>query len=286
MKIFGLNEHTPIEQYVLKGRKVDVKRDDLVGDGVVFPRWCKIGGIKALLEDNSIISKDKPLVHFSASQSWTGWVLSRLCKELGISFISAFGDTKVFPQFLKDKVIENGGELLPLKHHMPSILRNRLKTMAKDNDWQVLPYGFEHSLYISYMKERMYRVLKEKDYDHLVVSSGSGVTMVGLCQAFLEIDDMNELLMGSDKRVHTALTGSEKTVLRVLERNDVDTRCVGMYNTPFEFKDRMSDYSVPFDCNEFWDKKSWWWLEQNIENLQGEILFWNIGGDFSHSIRE
>ena len=33
---------TPIETYTLNGVDVDVKRDDLVGDGIIYPRWAKI----------------------------------------------------------------------------------------------------------------------------------------------------------------------------------------------------------------------------------------------------
>ena len=32
---------TPIEEYKLKGKTVHVKRDDLVGDGINYPRWIK-----------------------------------------------------------------------------------------------------------------------------------------------------------------------------------------------------------------------------------------------------
>ena len=41
----------------------------------------------------------------------------------------------------------------------------------------------------------------------------------------------------------------------------------------------MKNYEVPFPCNGTWDRKAWWWLEQNIEQLEGDILFWNIGGN-------
>jgi hypothetical protein len=47
----------------------------------------------------------------------------------------------------------------------------------------------------------------------------------------------------------------------------------------------MEDYNVPFDCNEFWDKKMWYWLENNIEKLEGNILFWNIGGSYLKSLQ-
>ena len=36
--------------------------------------------------------------------------------------------------------------------------------------------AFNHPLYISYMGERMKEVLKDNEYDNLVVSIGSGVT--------------------------------------------------------------------------------------------------------------
>ena len=83
---------TPIETYKLNGIDVDVKRDDLVGDGVVFPRWAKIEGIRRILESGDI-DKSKPLTHLSVYGSWTGWFLSRLCQEYCIEFISAYPNT-------------------------------------------------------------------------------------------------------------------------------------------------------------------------------------------------
>ena len=69
---------TPIETYKLSGIDVDVKRDDLVGDGINYPRWAKIDGIRRILE-SADIDKTKPLTHLSVYGSWTGWVLSGLC---------------------------------------------------------------------------------------------------------------------------------------------------------------------------------------------------------------
>jgi hypothetical protein len=40
----------------------------------------------------------------------------------------------------------------------------------------------------------------------------------------------------------------------------------------------MEDYQVPFPWNQFWDIKQWHWLENNIDKLEGTILFWNVGG--------
>ena len=49
---------TPLEVYELKGRKVHVKRDDLVGDGVLYPRWAKIEGIRRILQSD-VVDKNK-----------------------------------------------------------------------------------------------------------------------------------------------------------------------------------------------------------------------------------
>ena len=35
LRLKGLNEETPLELYHIKGREVWVKRDDLMGDGMV-----------------------------------------------------------------------------------------------------------------------------------------------------------------------------------------------------------------------------------------------------------
>ena len=101
---------TPIETYKLNGIDVDVKRDDLVGDGVVFPRWAKIEGIRRILESGDI-DKSKPLTHLSVYGSWTGWVLSRLCQEYDIEFISAYPNTEKFPKVLLERVEGNGGNV-------------------------------------------------------------------------------------------------------------------------------------------------------------------------------
>ena len=52
-----LNLNTPIEEHNLNGRKILVKRDDLMGDGNILPPWGKMAGIDALLKNFDI---DKP----------------------------------------------------------------------------------------------------------------------------------------------------------------------------------------------------------------------------------
>ena len=36
---------------------------------------------------------------------------------------------------------------------------------------------------------------------------------------------------------------------------------------------------TPFPCNGNWDKKAWIWLKENGCKLNGDILFYNLGGE-------
>lgn len=276
--------NTPIETYKLNGVNVDVKRDDLVGDGIDYPRWSKIGGIRKILESD-YIDKSKPLVHLSVYGSWTGWVLSGLCKEYGIKFISAYPKTDKFPQVLLERVLSNGGSLHPMRPNVMSIMLNKLGTQIKENNWQKLPYAFNHPTYINYMGDRMKKVLEGKHYDNLIVSMGSGVTASGLIRSFLVYKDDWWKYDKNSRKVYSITMSRISSTKKILNENNAgDQNNIILETSPFAFDDMMLDYEVPFDCNEFWDKKQWYWLEKNIKKLKGEILFWNIGGSYLKSI--
>ena len=255
---------TPIEEYKVKGKTVHVKRDDLVGDCVNYPRWAKIEGIRKIIESD-YIDKSKPLTHLSVYGSWTGWTLSKMCKDYGIEFISSYPDSKSYPPEILEIIKGNGATLNPMKPNMMKLLENKLGGIAKKNGWQQLPYAFNHPAYVNHMRDRMKQVLEEQDFDHLVVSIGSGVTASGLIKEFLQYKDWKDLL-NNKRKVHTITMSSLESTQKILNENKAgDLNNINIYKSPFEFNDFMEDYSVPFDCNEFWDKKMWYWLEQNIE---------------------
>ena len=164
---------------------------------------------------------------------------------------------------------EYGAEVVPMKPNMMKVLYNRMKTLAKEKDWQVSPYALDHPDYLKYWEEK----LTGYDFDNLVVSAGSGVTSVGMIRGFL---DLETYFM--KRKVYAITTSRIATVIRKFHRHAVyfPTNII-VEDTPYEFYDEMPQFETPFPCNSFWDKKAWWWLEQNIERIEGSILFWNIG---------
>ena len=168
---------------------------------------------------------------------------------------------------------------------MMKLLENKLGGIAKKNGWQQLPYAFNHPAYINYMQDRMKQVLEKEDFDHLVVSIGSGVTASGLIREFLQYKDWKDILKNK-RQVHTVTMSSLTSTQKILNENKAgDLNNINIYESQYAFDDFMDGITeYPFDMNEFWERKMWWWLENNIEKLEGKILFWNIGGSYRKSL--
>ena len=267
-----LQLNTPIETYNVNGKSVYVKRDDLMGDGEILPPWGKLSALRNVLLD---VNPTKPLIHLSVYGSWSGWALSQISKELGYEFIMAYPKSKKYPEYMLEKV----DRTLPLKPNMMSILYNKVGSIAREKDYIRLPYAFDHSAYIDTQRKRFIEVKEKLDFDHLVVSSGSGVTCLGM---LLEHDPFPSLFEPDNKRTfHTVCVSSESSIKKKFSKYQIyDTDNVEIVKSEFAFDDKMEWYDTPFPCNEFWDKKAWYWLEQNISKFDGDILFWNIGGNW------
>ena len=263
--------------YNLRGRKVYVKRDDLMGDGKDYPAWGKLTGIRNVLR--SKVSTNRPLVHLGAFGSFSGWALSRLCKEEDIEFIMAYPESKHFPDLVIDKVKENGASILPLKPNMMSVVSNNLRGVARDKDYQQLPYAFDCPEYHETLAKRYRDVIEEiGEVSILVVSSGAGVTCIGLMK---EHSPGPNLFDNYRKMFYTVYMSSDSTIRKKFQKEGFSI-CneIVINESEYTFNDTMPWYETPFPCNEHWDKKCWYWLDNNIEKLpEGNILFWNLGGN-------
>lgn len=272
--VLEFNENTPLEEYKLKGRTVWVKRDDLLGDGINLPPWGKMAAIYELVK--KYVDKSKPLTHLSVDGSWSGWTLAAVCQELGIEFYYSYPNSKKISQELLSMVKEKypNCKFNPIRPNMMDIMYNSLKKQSKEMGWQMLPYAFDHDFYKNYLSKR---IQPFKHYKNLVVSSGSGVTLSGLARGFYE-DELNEFFVKTDKKIFTTCVSSESSIKKMLKKNGLSGLPIQVRKSEYGFDDRLIGYNAPFPCNQFWDIKQWHWLENNINNLEGDILFWNIGG--------
>lgn len=272
--VLGLREDTPLEEYKIKGRSVWVKRDDLMGDGITLPPWGKMAAIYRLVE--KYVDKSKPLTHLSVDGSWSGWTLAAVCEDLGIEFYYSHPNSKKISQELLGMVKEKypSCNFNPIRPNMMSIMYNALKKQANENGWQMLPYAFDHDFYKDYMSER---IKPYKNFKNLVVSSGSGVTLSGLAKGFFS-EELKEFFPQTDRKIWTTCVSSESSIHKMLKKNGLSQLPINVRKSEFDFNDRLNGYEGPFPINQFWDIKQWRWLEENIDSIEGDILFWNVGG--------
>jgi len=98
----------------------------------------------------------------------------------------------------------------------------------------------------------------------------------------LEHEPWSSLLDTRNTRnFHTVTVSNISTVKKKFLKHQIQpSEQIEIVKSEFEFDDMMESYETPFPCNEFWDKKAWYWLEKNIQKFEGEILFWNLGGNW------
>lgn len=272
--VLGLTEDTPLEEYNIKGRSVWVKRDDLMGDDINLPPWGKMAAIYQLVD--KYVDKSKPLTHLSVDGSWSGWCLAAVCEDLGIEFYYSYPDSKKISKELINMVKEKypSCKFNPIRPNMMSIMYNSLKKQSREVGWQMLPYAFNHDFYMDYLSDR---IQPYTNFKNLVVSSGSGVSLSGLAKGYFR-EELKEFWPQTDKTIYTTCVSSESSINKMLKKNGLAQLPINVRKSEYDFDNRMEDYETPFPCNQFWDIKQWKWLEENIENIEGDILFWNIGG--------
>jgi len=270
--MLSFNFDTPLEKHRCGEQDVWVKRDDLLNGDLDLPPWAKMEGIKRVLESGDL-DKSQPLIHLSVRVSYSGWALAYIGKHLGWDIKIAYPNSKNYPIEVLDKIKSHGAELVPVKPNLLDIVETYVKRVADDKDYQMMPYAFNHPSYIDYFSTRVRKIQEEYDFDNIVLNAGSGVTGAGILQGFMDYDNFFP-----KKKAYLITTAGEKSIIRMLKKWDVyHQNNVHISEAQQDFFDPMDYVETPFPCNGNWDKKAWWWLENN--KLEGRTLFYNLGGE-------
>ena len=276
--MLSFNFDTPLEEHLCGEKKVYVKRDDLLNGHMDLPPWAKMEGIRRVLESGEL-SRDKPIIHLSVRVSYSGWALAYIGKELGFKIKIAYPDTKDYPKKALEKIESLGAELVPMKPNILSIVISSVGILAEKEKYQMMPYAFNHSEYITYFRERTQSIMQKKNFKHLVINAGSGVTPSGILQGFMNFETFGVQSEEDKKYAHLITTASKSSIASMLKKwNVYDRNQTQIHETPHDFFDDMDWCETPFPCNGNWDKKAWSWLKENGCKLDGDVLFYNLGG--------
>lgn len=262
--LLDLNLTTPVEEYTIGGKKVLVKRDDLVGDNDRYPYWGKQYAVEACV---AALDKTTPLVHLTVGQSYSGWALAAAAKAHGVKlYLTIPNSKKVLENRWTQKAVDYGAELIPLHPNMTSILRKQTQKIARENGWQIMPYGFAMEEFFQGIKDRIDTV-DRNSYNSIVVSVGTGGCACGVL-----------LAARGEKQVYaisvSPLSGPEQ-IIRTRFDGELPSN-LELVRSPFKFEEPVVDVA-PFPCNKSWDAKAWVWMNEHIADLADPILFYNIG---------
>lgn len=263
-----IRNNTPIEKYQIQGREIFVKREDL-SSLPPCPALAKLRGVYKRLTKLKEQGVNKIGV-FDTRVSKSGLGCSAIANELGDLEITNFYPHLISyeePPEQQKKVLELGHKIYGMKGGRTAVLYSQAKKICKENGLEMMPLGLV-------VEESVEGVIEECNTipfipDNIIVSVGSGMMLAGISIA----------MAGKVKKIIGISAGMSPSrqrkrisdLLGIDLPSNVEIIKSGKgYYEPEEFE-------CPFPCSIWYDRKAFRWMVENFNNLDGSILFWNIG---------
>lgn len=266
-----LRDNTPIEQYIINDRTINVKREDLATSWPA-PSLAKLRGCLKRLEKVKAEGYTKIGV-LDTRISKSGWGVAYLARELGGLEVHAY-----FPSIKADNGIlhqqqkmsqELGAILHPMKGGRTAVLYSQAKKEILSLGGYMMPMGLT-------VEESVVAIASESDTipssllgGDLVVCTGSCMTLSGITKS---LASKLHKIYGISAGMNTAKQEKRCGVAGVQLPTNVELvlpEGVDYYS--------QETIDTPFPCSVYYDKKAWRWLVENLDILQDPIIFWNIG---------
>jgi hypothetical protein len=262
-------EDTPIEEYLLRGRPVFVKRDDLFGR-FPAPPLAKLRGLRRIIDGLS--TKGTSVfgcwdTHFSK----LGQGVAALCAmHPDLKAIVSYPVSNKRPR--PSAVIEAerlGAILVPVPSNRIAICYAMARRRIEALGGYMLPFGLECEEAVDAIAD-VAATLDKTVYANgtIVLSCGSGVTLAGL---------INGLPARPKKLIGISSGRSLEAILTCLHRHCAQLPSYLELHPAILPYARELIYPCPFPSHPNYDLKAWQYLEQNLPKLSDPILFWNIG---------
>jgi hypothetical protein len=261
-------EHTPIEEVVVKGVTVFVKRDDLFGRPPA-PPLGKLRGMRIVLR--TLYENDVRLVGcWDTRVSRLGEGLAAACREFPrmravVSYPTRNGTPLPGPV---SRAAHLGATILPLRGNHVAICFAQSKTKVEALGGVMLPFGLECQEAVTGVAKEAARVPPDLCRGTIVLCCGSGVTLAGLVTGLKQLPQ--RLIGISSGR---SLAKIRSCIQRYVAK---PPRCVELVKALMPY-DSVSTVACPFPAHPNYDLKAWQYLQNNIRKLKPPILFWNIG---------
>lgn len=262
-------DHTPIECYEIRGRKIHVKRDDLYGIPPA-PSLAKLRGLRPLLH-RLYASGERAVGCWDTGVSRLGQGLATAARELaGLHTIVCFpghSDTPLPPAVAEAQAL--GAELRRFRPNRIAICLVQAKRFLADRGGQLLPFGLECEEAVAAVEDEASRLPHELvSGSTIVVCCGSGVTLAGILRG----------LPTPPGRIIGYSAGRSVSQIERCLRRFVEPLPACLELHPAQFPYRLAlVHECPFPSHPNYDLKAWRHLVNNLDSYPEPILFWNVG---------
>jgi len=261
-------EATPLEEYLIKGRKVFVKREDLYGIAPA-PPLGKLRGLRSVLRGLDA-QKVRLVGCWDTRVSRLGEGLAAACREIQgmralVSYPTRKG-TAIPASILAAKSL--GADVLPLRGNHVGICYAQARAHVEARGGRMLPFGLECSESVQAVAETASHVPPDVTVGTIVLCCGSGVTLAGLLTG----------LKALPGRLVGISSGRSIAKIRACVNRYVPEipACVELRAALMPY-DSTPSIECPFPSHPNYDLKAWQFVDEHIEELKAPVLFWNIG---------
>lgn len=272
-----LTDDTPIETYKIGRRTVYVKREDL-SCPPPGPPFSKMRGVVEHIANRP----EKVFGVLDTFHSKAGWAVAYACKKLKRKCINFYPVYKADdPALLREPQIKSrklGATLHPLPAGRSFILYNRARTLlqATAPGAYLMPNALKLEESVNATAHEVYLSLRSsKMPDNIIVSISSGTIAAGVMRGILDLKPHKLPLIW----LHQGYSREASAITKYLEKmTGALYPNLQLIDEQYAYKDTApKGTTAPFPCNPWYDLKAWAWLNNNINRLEGTVLFYNIG---------
>lgn len=275
--------NTPVQRFLVSGREVWVKREDLCTESP-GPPFSKCRGLYAHLK-RLYKSGIRVVGYVETPISMAGWGVAWLGQKLNMKVVifdpQYVGDPPSSILIHRKRWKEFHPTIVPVKAGRTCINQHYAKQWMEHNypgNGMVLPTGIPSKETVSETALEWFRTEDGFHPDCVVVCVGSGTICAGLLKG-MEKSDVK--LIG----VMAYGSNDSRKLQEIYDKAGLHYNGFFACKLPFRIYNPNYEYteaaegSCPFPCHSYYDLKAWRWLVDNLDKLNGKVLFWNIGSE-------
>ncbi len=278
-----------VESYKINGKEIKVVRDDIPFP-FPSPNFSKIRGLevkmKQLAEDgiNNVAVQDTII-------SRCGWGASYLAKKYGLKCYNFYSKRPQGLDFYRAMSKSFGAEVIPVDGTHQKIAKHYDEKWLKShkiNEYHFLPIGLslpetitEHIKLISKLPSNLFE-------GTLVVCVSSGTIITGILAGLVknnyspdvkgvQIHNWSNRWKTICERVFNSTGQYIRTNKSLLGHKKLNFSIV---DTGFTYN-QIVEEPPPFPCDQYLDRKAWFFLNKFHNSMKEPITFWNIGGEWN-----